>query len=413
MKPLHAFSGYGIGLEYMIVDRNTLSVHPMADVLLRDGWGSPISELSRDRLCWANGLPLHVIEIKNLAPEADLAALVPDFQAEVRELNHRLASHEAQLMPTGMHPWMDPARETHLWPHGGGEAYRAYDRVFGCHHLGFANSPGMHLGMGFADDREFARLHAAIRLVLPLLPALAASSPLAWGGPTGFLDTRLEAWLTRQAQVPETMGLVIPETVSSPGEYRDLILEPMYRAIFPLDPAGVLGHEWLNARGVVPRFERMALEIRLMGMQEYPGADLAVAAAVAAAVERLYRAGEDPAMFKAQQDYPTESLAELLRAGAHDADQLPLRDQAYLTLLDLPPSTCNAGEAWRHLIEAWWEARPDQRQAWGKPLDVILEHGPLARRIQRAVGESCPRSLQETVYWSLCECLDKGYPFVW
>ncbi|MCP5277644.1 MAG: glutamate--cysteine ligase [Thiobacillus sp.] len=413
MRPLHAFSAFGVELEYMIVDRDTLSVHPMADALLRDGWGSPVTELSRDRLGWSNKLTLHLIEIKNLAPEPDLESLVSDFQAEVREINHRLTSREAQLMPTGMHPWMDPSRECRLWPHKHAEIYQAYDRIFDCHHQGFANIQSLQLNLPFADDREFARLHAAVRLLLPLLPALAASSPLAWGGPTGFLDTRLEAYLTHQGRVPETMGMIIPDTIASPGEYRDLILGPMYQALAPLDPAGTLRHEWLNARGVIPRFDRMALEIRLMDMQEHPGADLAVCAAVAAAARRLFRAGEDPAVFKAQQDYPTETLAEMLRAAARDADRMKITDPAYLALLDMPPATCTAGETWRHLMEAWWREEPTQRQAWGQPLDVILEHGPLARRILRAVGAECPRSLQETVYWSLCDCLDKGYSFVW
>ena len=43
----------------------------------------------------------------------------------------------------------------------------------------------MHVNLPFADDAQFARLHAAIRLVLPLLPALAASSPIAEGSVIG------------------------------------------------------------------------------------------------------------------------------------------------------------------------------------------------------------------------------------
>jgi gamma-glutamyl:cysteine ligase YbdK (ATP-grasp superfamily) len=308
---------------------------------------------------------------------------------------------------------MDPARECRLWPHEQAEIYQAYDRIFDCHHQGFANAQGMHLNLPFADDGEFVRLHAAIRLLLPLLPALTASSPLAWGGPTGFLDTRLEAAFTHQARVPDTLGKVIPEPVADREEYRALVLEPMYRAMAPLDPEGILRHDWLNARGVIPRFERMSLEIRLLDMQEYPGADLAVASAVAAAVRRLHGMAAHKDGLQDQLDYPTESLAEMLRAAARDADQLAIRDPAYLALLDLPPVPCTAGEAWRQLIEAWWRAEPAQRLTSDKPLGVILEHGPLARRILRAVGLQCPRALQETVYWSLCDCLDKGYPFVW
>jgi gamma-glutamyl:cysteine ligase YbdK (ATP-grasp superfamily) len=415
MTPLHAFSAWGVELEYMIVDRQTLSVLPIADTLLRDEWGGVVNESLHDRMGWSNALPLHRIEIKNLSPGPDLASLATDFHTEIREINQRLRSRSAQLMPTGMHPWMDPASECRLWPHEHGDIYQAYDRIFGCHHQGFANVQGMHLSLPFANDEEFTRLHAAVRLLLPILPALAASSPIAWGGPTGYLDTRLEAYLTHQAQVPATQGKVIPDTSYSQAEYRGLILEPMYQAMAPLDPEGTLRHEWLNARGAIPRFERMALEIRLLDMQEYPGADLAVAAAVTAAAQRLYREGEADGSnnLAAQQAYPTDHLAELLRACMRDADQMTINDPAYLNLFGLPPVPHTAGEVWRRFIEDWWAQEPPQREAWGKPLEVILEQGPLARRILRAAGLECPRSRQEVIYWSLCDCLDKGYPFTW
>lgn len=415
MTPLPVFSAYGVKLEYMIVDRHVLSVLHLADSLLRDEWGVVVNERLQDHMGWSNALPLHLIEIKNLSPGPDLAPLATGFQTEVREINRRLKSRGAQLMPTGMHPWMDPASECQLWPHEHADIYQAYDRIFGCHHQGFANVQSMRLRLPFADDGEFARLHAAVRLLLPILPALAASSPIAWGGPSGYLDTRMEAYLTHQARVPATQGKVIPDTASSQAEYRKFVLEPMYQAMAPLDPEGTLRHEWLNARGVIPRFERMALDIRVLDMQEYPGADLAVAAAVIAAAQRLYRAGEDngDAGLAAQQAYPTDYLSELLRACMRDADQMTIKDPAYLDLLGLPPVPHTAGEVWHRIIEDWWTRDPTQREAWGKPLGVILEQGPLARRILRAAGLECPRSRQEVIYWSLCDCLDKGYPFVW
>ena len=84
-------------------------------------------------------------------------------------------------MPSGMHPWMQPARETRLWPHESGPIHRAYDALFDCRRHGWANLQSMHVNLPFGEDLtpdgEFARLHAAVRLVLPLLPALAASTP--------------------------------------------------------------------------------------------------------------------------------------------------------------------------------------------------------------------------------------------
>lgn len=410
MKPRHAFSGYGVELEYMIVEQDSLAIRPIADALLRDGTGAVVNESPRGRLGWSNELTLHLVEIKNLSPVSDLAPQVAEFQAEVREINQRLEPLGARLMPGGMHPWMDPARECRLWPHLHAEIYRAYDRIFDCRQQGFANIQSMHLNLPFADDAEFARLHAAVRLLLPLLPALAASSPIAGGVPGGTLDTRLLAYLSHQARVPATLGQVIPDTSSGQAEYEKNILEPMYLAIAPLDPEGTLRREWLNARGAIPRFERMALEIRLLDMQEYPGADLALAAAVAAAAQRLYRAGEGGGL-AAQQAYPTASLAELLRACLRDAERAAVEDPAYLGLLGLAPAPRSAGEVWRRLIEDWWMREPAQRLAWGEPLGVILDRGPLARRILDAAGPACPRPRQAEIYRALCDCLEQGHPF--
>lgn len=59
--PIHAFAGYGIELEYMIVDRETLSVKPIADELLRQAAGADVSELRRGRLAWSNEFVPHLV----------------------------------------------------------------------------------------------------------------------------------------------------------------------------------------------------------------------------------------------------------------------------------------------------------------------------------------------------------------
>jgi gamma-glutamyl:cysteine ligase YbdK (ATP-grasp superfamily) len=410
MTPLSAYSGYGIELEYMIVDQDTLSVRPVADTLLRNASGEVVNELTRNSMGWSNELTLHLIEIKNKHPVPELLPLVNAFQLEVAGINRRLKALGACLMPTGMHPWMDPVSETRLWPHEYADIYQAYDRIFGCRRHGFANLQSMHLNLPFQNDAQFARLHAAVRLILPILPALAASSPIAEGGPSGFLDNRLEAYRTHQAKLPSTMGQVIPDTISSRAEYQALILQPMYEAISSFDPQGTLRHEWLNARGAIPRFERMAVEIRLIDMQEYPGADLAVAAAITAVVRWLDEGKRSD--LAAQQSYPTHRLAELLHSCIRDADLVRIEDPAYLALLGLSPAPCSAAELWRQLIGSWWQREPQQRKTWGEPLNVILEHGPLSRRILRAAGPDCTRPRLKQIYRALCNCLSTGRPFL-
>lgn len=405
---LHAFAGYGIELEYMIVDRHTLAVLPIADRLLRGETEVRVGESKRRQIDWSNEMVLHLIELKNHRPSG-LEPLRAAFRTEVRAINRLLEPLGARLMPTAMHPWMDPRRETQLWPHEDAVIYRTYDRIFDCSAHGWANLQCMHVNLPFADDAEFARLHAAVRLLLPVLPALAASSPIAEGRATGVMDFRMQAYRSHPIRVPSLIGQVIPDTVSSRAEYQARILAPMYRDIAPFDPEGVLQHEWLNCRGAIPRFDRNAIEIRVIDLQECPEADLAIAAAVVAVVRNLYDDGE--AALSARQEIGTGALAEILLACIRDAEQAVIENAGYLRLLGFRGRRCQAGELWRHLVEALLESR-DRRAARQEPLQVMVEHGPLARRILRAVGPDCSRARLHAVYAELCGCLEQGRMFL-
>ena len=85
MSPtLPAFSGYGIELEYMIVDRRTLSILPAEKVLHRIS-GTSASGLRCGELAWSHELVLHLIELKNLEPDLDVGALAAAFQSAISE----------------------------------------------------------------------------------------------------------------------------------------------------------------------------------------------------------------------------------------------------------------------------------------------------------------------------------------
>lgn len=401
-SPLHVFTAYGIELEYMIVERQTLTALSIADRLLGDA-----ADVERGKFGWSNEMVLHLVEIKNANPDPALEHLTADFQIEINEINRLLEPMGARLMPSAMHPWMNPAVETRLWPHDDAPIYQAYDRIFDCKKHGQANLQSMHVNLPFADDAEFARLHAAVRLLLPILPAIAASSPIADGMPSGYLDYRMEAYRTAVRRVPSVIGQVIPDMVSSRAEYAAQVLAPMYRDIAPLDPQGVLEHEWLNARGAIPRFERNAIEIRVIDMQECPQADLAIAAAVTAVIRAIYDAKSS--LLATQQAIGTDALVKILHACIRNAEQALIDDVDYLRLLGFPGRQCEVGELWQHLIET---TGLDSSEHWREPLRAILEQGPLARRILRAVGQGCSKARLQVAYRALCDCLQAGRMFV-
>lgn len=414
---LPAFEGCGIELEYMIVDAATLDVLPIADRVLREAAHAdgPVCDLDRGDYGWSNELVAHVLELKCVRPVADLRQLAAGFEAEVRWMNGMLAGQGARLMPGAMHPWMDPGREARLWPHDPHGIYAAYDRIFDCRAHGFANLQSMHVNLPFKGDAEFARLHEAVRTVLPVLPAIAASSPWAERRAGPWLDMRLLHYRDNALAFPSITGAMVPEPVESRAAYEACILEPMYAQIAPADPQRVLAHEWLNSRAAIARFDRSAIEIRVLDVQECPRADIAVAAATCALVKALFDgwlgdAGAPP--------LETPRLSQVLHDCAREGEAAVIEDAGYLARLGVPASRCTAAEAWRHLVATLADAPgPDAPRGarvapdWRVPMERILRQGPLSRRLLRAAGSTPSEAALRAVAAALADCLAVGRMF--
>jgi gamma-glutamyl:cysteine ligase YbdK (ATP-grasp superfamily) len=409
--PLHLFQGYGVELEYMIVGRDDLAVLPVTDKVLFEIAGEYASEVEVGRLAWSNELVLHVIELKTAGPAASLDPLAELFQEHVGKIGRLLEPLAGRLMPTAVHPWMDPAREMRLWPHEYNPVYEAYHRIFDCRGHGWANLQSVHLNLPFAGDEEFGRLHAAIRLLLPIMPALAASSPIAEGRQTGLLDTRLEFYRQNARRIPSITAGVVPEPVFNTADYRREILQRMYDDIRPHDPQGILQHEFLNSRGAIARFDRGAIEIRVLDVQECPRADVAVVAAVSAVLRGLV--GERWCSFERQQEFANRPLEKTFLAAIRDADRAAIDDRRYLELFGLERETCLAGELWRHLGQAALDeaSRQSPEPSWTAALRTILERGPLARRIVSSLGGDTAPDRVRRIYLELCDCLAEGRMF--
>jgi len=139
------FERFGVELEYMIVRRDSLAVAPIADRLLAPDADEPEAEIEVAGVAWSNELVLHVLEMKTPdGPATSLDGLIDVFDAGVREADHRLQP-DARLLPSGMHPFMDPLTETRLWPHEFSPVYRAFDRIFDCRGHGWSNVQSAHL----------------------------------------------------------------------------------------------------------------------------------------------------------------------------------------------------------------------------------------------------------------------------
>jgi carboxylate-amine ligase len=410
-QPLHLLDGCGIELEYMLVDRVSLDVLPIADRVLRDASVADrfVNDFTHGDFGWSNELVMHLLELKNLQPTAQLAALAAGFQGEVVAMNDQLQRYGARLMAGGMHPWMNPSTQTRLWPHDHTDVYRAYDHMFDCRSHGWANLQSTHINLPFADDDEFARLHAAVRVILPILPALTAASPYADGRASGILDYRMEVYRRNADAIPELNGDIVPEPVTTRAEYERLILAPMYSAVAAYDPEGVLQHEWLNARGAIARFDRNAIEIRVIDTQECPAMDVAIGAMIMDLAQSLC----DKAFYRPQADaqLPTRMLSEIFVACTHEADHARIRYPEYLRVFGITRNDCNAGNLWETIAERLDRERASRTAVWRQAIEFVLARGPLARRLLRAIGPRPSHAALHELYTAFADALHAGKPF--
>ena len=405
---LGLFEGFGIELEYAVVDRDTFAVRPIVDQLLLRVAGRQVGDFDDGPISWSNELALHVIELKTNGPATSLRGLASRFHASLSRIERELEGFRARLLPGGMHPTMDPAREFQRWTHDYAEVYAAYDRIFDCRGHGWSNLQSCHLNLPFANDEQFGRLHLAARALLPLLPALAASSPWCEGAFTGWLDWRLRVYRDNQRRVPRITGLVVPEPVTTRERYFAEILEPIWADIAPLDPDGILREEWLNSRGVVAKFFRDAIEIRTLDVQECPAADIAICMLVVEVLRALCDARWcDMRQLAA---LPTAELADVLWAVACDGDRAVIAHRGLLQALGLDAAPRAAIDVWRSLADRLLpqvSLEPEVAAALG----VILNDGPLARRMLAACGETPDAPALQRLQARLADCLRDGVPF--
>jgi glutamate---cysteine ligase / carboxylate-amine ligase len=436
----HLFERFGVELEYMVVDQDTLAAAPVVDRLLQEaaklpgakvesesepGWPD---EVSLGPISLSNELVMHVLEFKATEPVPQLHGVSSLFQDAIRKVMPILEREGCMLLPGGMHPTMNPDAEMRLWPHGNSEVYEAFNKIFDCRGHGWANLQACHLNLPFgvedveSESGEFGRLHAAIRAILPILPALSAASPIMDGKVTGLMDNRLEVYRTNSKRIPQAAGKVIPERVFTKSAYDREIFQKIYKAYEPHDPEGVLRFEWANSRGCIARFMRNAIEIRVLDVQESPRVDLAICSAITSVLRAMCgsvggeagRAGSPTAAalfdLAALQRLDVEPLHATLLSCIKDAERAVITDGVYLKALGVSSPSCTAGELWRHLLDRT-SANDATAATWRPVVDLILTRGPLSRRVLAAIGKDVSAKSILGVYRRLAGCLASNSPF--
>ena len=404
-KKYHLFEVYGIELEYMLVAKDTFKVAAIVDQLLTKKNGSLTSDIENGEIAWSNELVAHVLELKTNGPTNDVNNLANHFHANVIEINALLKDFDAQLVPTASHPLMNPDTDTQLWKHSYSEVYALYNRIFNCKGHGWSNVQSTHINLPFFDDTEFEKLHAAIRILLPLIPGLCASSPILEGKNTGFKDTRLEYYKTNQKEIPEMTGKVIPENVFTKAAYHQTIFTPIQKAIKPFDTENILDHHFLNSRGAISRFDRNAIEIRLVDIQECPKADIAICVLIIEVVKLLV--SENLVALEHQKKWEKEPLFDILNDAIKNGENSVITNVAYLNLFGLKEAT-NQQNIWKHLFSLVKTAIDESHF---EAINSILTKGTLSTRILKAIADDFSEQNIRKVYEDLADCLQKNEVF--
>lgn len=405
---LKLFDGIGIELEYMIVDKDTLKVKPICDKVMQKISGKICSDYENGNITWSNELVAHVIELKISKPSKSFQGLGEMFHENINTINSILDEFNAFMLPTGAHPTMNPLTETVLWPYENREYYDLFNEVFDCRGHGWSNLQSMHINLPFSNDEEFAKLHTAIRFLMPLMPAMTASTPILDGHFSGFMDARLEVYRHNQDKIPSIAGLVIPEAVYSKKEYDNKILKIIDRDFGQYDPKNILVHGYaLNSRGAIARFDRNTIEIRILDLQEAPVVDLAIAELFFYTLKMLVEGNWIP--FDTQASFITEDLAKIFLGIIKEAENYKINFKNYLEAFEIKyDSLYTAKQLWQIIFK---KVSNKLSKSTKQVICKILERGTLSSRIMNSLKGDYSNESINTTYYQLANCLRKNNLF--
>ncbi|ADC66300.1 glutamate--cysteine ligase GCS2 [Ferroglobus placidus DSM 10642] len=328
--------------EFSINDEN-FNPLPISDQIIRKIRGRIANEAVIGRVIIGKELQKHVIELKPVKPFEELSEFEEVMQEGVEELLSVMDG--CKLLGLGMHPLLK-LENAKVWDHRDRKIYEAYDRIFNIKQHGWLNIQSFQLNISYSSEREAVELHNKLRILIPYIAAIASASPICEGMPY-YIDTRLNFYRINQKEIPLICNDVIPEKIASLREYRK-ILERIYEELRKRD-AHVLCREWVNSRGVIVRFSRKCLEIKVMDEQECIKSDVALTAFIRAIlraeIEELPREKLieklDSAIRSGTAELKSE-LKELFRKAKENADD---EEKKYLKIVKLRIKEGSLGES--------------------------------------------------------------------
>lgn len=383
--------------EFSVVS-DELKALPIVDKILKEFHGRIVNFIEQPHFTFGKELQLHVMEIKPNAPFRSPENFEETMQEAVLTLldflNHK---YRARLLGTGMHPLLK-LEETGIWPHRHRQIYQAYRKIFNLKRHGWLNIQSFQLNLPYSNEQNGILLHNILASVCAYLPAIAATSPIYEGRFGKNVDNRLIFYAQNQEEVPSVTGDTVPEYVSSFGEYRKEIIGRYSSDMAEKGATAlILNRDWVNSRGAIFRFDRRAVEIRVMDEQECVRSDVALSCFVRALVRGLL--GRE---------------SELLPHGVlvKDFNSIVVGG---LDAKTLHPSGRTARQVCQHLLRVAQESASEEEKKFLSVVEKRIECGNLSEIIRERIGKKAQRTDFEeaiiNVYSQLAKSLIDNQPY--
>jgi gamma-glutamyl:cysteine ligase YbdK (ATP-grasp superfamily) len=347
-------------------------------------------------IAFGKELQAHVAEFKANTPFDSPEVFEETMQEAVETILGFLEKHYgARLLGLGMHPSLRLG-EAKVWSHRHRQIYEALSKIFNLNQHGWLNIQSFQLNLPYRNQREAVKLYNALANVLPYLPAVAASSPIYESKIGDCMDNRLRFYLTSQSEVPSITGDIIPEYIGSFEEYEKTTVQQYSEDLAKLNaPKCLLNKAWLNSRGAVIRFDRRAVEIRVLDEQECVKSDVALSCYIRASLRGIMTDEEYPRL---AHETLVENLNQVVKHGLDTYVQHP------------------RGKTARQVCRHFWKIASENATVEEKRyLPIVkqrIEDGSLSDKILKEVAKKAQKTdLTEaifSVYSRLAACLEKN-----
>ena len=158
-------------------------------------------------------------------------------------------------------------------------------------------------------------------------------------------------------------------------------------------------------KGSYCRFQRNAIEIRVLDIQECPAADLAVLKLIVSTIRSLSEGRFSK--LEQQKKWEVDPLYTILKSCIKDAEEAIIDNTDYLKLFGYEGGALNAGELWQFLASKATDLSEEDMEI----IQKIGKEGTLSTRISRKLNNSTDHNKLVEVYRELSNCLQENKMF--